>query len=132
MKSMIVEWKHLDVDGETCDRCSQTETNLIQEVRLLNSKLNSHGYQIKLVETKLDEASINESNMILINGIPIEKIIDIKVVDNYCKSCSDLVGSDSYCRSVLYQGKRYDEVPREAVRSAVANSLGLRIKKRKS
>ena len=132
MKALIIEWKHLDVEGETCDRCSHTGASLVEEIRLLNSKLEARGVQLKLKETKLDKGMVHDSNLILINDIPIEKIIDIKVVDNYCKSCSDLVGSDTYCRAVHYKGKRFDDVPRIAIREAVAKSLGLRIRKRKA
>ena len=131
MKTLVIEWRHLDVEGETCERCSQTGASLVEETRLLNRKLNSLGYQVKLMETKLDEAKIQESNLILLNGVPIEKIIKIRVVDNYCKSCSDLVGSETYCRAVYYKGRKYEDVPRIAIREAVAKSLGLKVRKRK-
>lgn len=130
MKTLIIEWRHLDVDGDTCDRCSRTGASLVDEIDLLNSKLESRGVHVQLKETKLDEGMINESNLILIDGVPIEKIIDIKVEDNYCKSCSDLVGADTYCRAVYYKGKKFDDVPRIAVREAVAKSLGLRVRKK--
>jgi len=131
MKTLIIEWRHLDVKGETCDRCSQTGANLVDEINLLNRKLKSLDIQVMLKENKLDEVRVNESNMILINNVPLENIIDIRVVDNFCKSCSDLVGSETYCRAVYYKGKKFDDVPRIAIREAVAKSLGLRIRKKK-
>ncbi|HZH93671.1 MAG TPA: DUF2703 domain-containing protein [Tissierellaceae bacterium] len=131
MKTLIIEWRHLDVKGETCDRCSQTGANLVDEINLLNRKLKSLEIQVMLKENKLDEVRVNESNMILINNVPLENIIDIRVVDNFCKSCSDLVGSETYCRAVYYKGKKFDDVPRIAIREAVAKSLGLRIRKKK-
>jgi hypothetical protein len=130
MKTLIIEWRHLDVKGETCDRCSQTGANLVDEINLLNRKLKSLEIQVMLKENKLDEVRVNESNMILINNVPLENIIDIRVVDNFCKSCSDLVGSETYCRAVYYKGKKFDDVPRIAIREAVAKSLGLRIRKK--
>ena len=131
MKTLIIEWRHLDVKGETCDRCIQTGANLVDEINLLNRKLESLEIQVMLKENKLDEVRVNESNMILINNVPLENIIDIRVVDNFCKSCSDLVGSETYCRAVYYKGKKFDDVPRIAIREAVAKSLGLRIRKKK-
>ncbi|MCR3955108.1 MAG: DUF2703 domain-containing protein [Gudongella sp.] len=130
MKTLIIEWRHLDVEGDTCDRCSRTGASLADEIDLLNRKLKSHGVSIKLKETKIEEDRIRESNLILIDGVPIEEILDIRVVDNYCKSCSDLVGADTYCRAVYYKGKKFDDVPRIAVREAVAKSLGLRIRRK--
>lgn len=131
MKKLIIEWRHLDVEGETCDRCSQTGRSLVEEIDLLDRKLKLRDVEIKLKETKLDQGMVHESNLILINDVPIEKIIPIKAVDNFCKSCSDLVGSDTYCRAVYYKGKKFEDVPRIAIREAVAKSLGLRIRRKK-
>lgn len=132
MKTLLIEWRHLDVDGETCERCSQTGLALVEETRLLNRKLESRDVKIKLKETKIKKERISESNLILIDDVPIEKIIDIKLVESFCRSCSDLVGSDTYCRAVYYRGKKYDDVPRVAIREAVAKSLGLKMRRKNS
>lgn len=39
MNKVLIEWKHLDVGGETCDRCFDTGTTLQKEVRRLNDEL---------------------------------------------------------------------------------------------
>lgn len=39
MKKLKIEWRHLDVEGETCDRCYDTGDNLEREVRRLNIAL---------------------------------------------------------------------------------------------
>lgn len=31
MKTLEIEWRHLDVQGETCDRCYDTGENLIRK-----------------------------------------------------------------------------------------------------
>ncbi|MGM0396327.1 MAG: DUF2703 domain-containing protein [Bacillota bacterium] len=129
MKKLFIEWRHLDVDGGTCDRCNKTGENLINEIKFLNKKLNPHGYKILLKETPLKEDKVRESNLILFNGVPIEKIIAIKVSDNYCRSCSDLVGSDTYCRSVYYEGEKYDDIPRKAIRHAILKALGVKVRR---
>lgn len=36
MKTLKIEWKHLDVAGDTCNRCYETGENLVQEIKRLN------------------------------------------------------------------------------------------------
>jgi len=124
-KNLIIEWRHLDVDGETCERCYDTGENLAAEVKRLNRALNPQGINVKYNEVKLDEAQIHESNVILFNGVPIEDILDIEVSENYCGSCSALVGKDVSCRTIKYDGNQYDDVPAKAIRQAAYEVLGL-------
>ena len=44
----------------------------------------------------LNDTQIPQSNTILFNGVPIEEIQNIKVSKNYCGSCTDLRGTDTY------------------------------------
>lgn len=122
---LVIEWKHLDAAGETCDRCYDTGENLHTEIKRLQRKLNPKGIVIKLIETKLDETNVKESNQILMNGILIEEIIDLKVQENYCVSCSDLVGSEIYCRTIIFDGEEYDDIPAKAIRLAAMKALNL-------
>ncbi len=115
---LVIEWKHLDAAGETCDRCYDTGENLHAEIKRLQRKLDSQGIIIQLIETKLDDTSVKESNQILINGVLIEEIIDMEVRENYCASCSDLVGSETYCRTIIFDGEEYDDIPAKAIRQA--------------
>jgi hypothetical protein len=122
---LVIEWKHLDTAGETCDRCYDTGENLHAEIKRLQRKLEPQGITIQLIETKLDEANVNESNQILINGLLIEQIIELQVQENYCASCSDLVGSDTYCRTIMFNGEEFEDVPAKAIRQAVMKVLQL-------
>lgn len=123
MRTVTIEWRHLDVKGDTCERCFETGETLKAEVTRLNQALKSYDVHVEWFETKLDAANIEQSNMILINGRSIETIIQVKVEENYCGSCTDLVGSTSYCRSIVYCGKSYDDVPAFAIRDAVYKVL---------
>ncbi len=73
MKKLIIEWKHLDVEGETCDRCYDTGENLNQEVKRLNRTLQPKGIEVEWFETKLDNAQILQSNMLLFNEFPLKR-----------------------------------------------------------
>lgn len=125
VQTLVVEWKHYDVDGETCDRCYDTGENLHAEIKRLKRKLVPQGIDIQLVETKLGESKIEESNQILMNGLLIEEIVDLKVMENYCASCSELAGSETYCRTILFEGQEYDEIPAKAIRLAAMKALNL-------
>jgi hypothetical protein len=125
MKTLEIEWRHLDVSGETCNRCNDTGGNLIEEVKRLKSVLQPKGIEVKLIETKLDENQTSESNSIFLNGIAIEEILKIKVSENYCDSCSDLLGAETYCRTVAYDGNEYEDIPVEAIRDAAYKILGI-------
>ena len=122
---LVIEWKHLDAAGETCDRCYDTGENLHAEIKRLQRKLDPKGIAIQLIETKLDETNVKESNQILMNGILIEEIIDLKVQENYCASCSDLVGNETYCRTIIFDGEEYDDIPAKAIRLAAMKALNL-------
>ncbi len=125
MKTLKIEWKHLDVEGETCNRCYDTGENLVQEVKRLNRALQPQGIEVELTETKLDDAQIPQSNTILFNGIPIEDILNIEVSENYCDSCTNLLGADTYCRTVKYEGSEYEDIPAKAIRQAAFKVMGI-------
>lgn len=125
MKTLKIEWKHLDVAGETCNRCYDTGENLTQEVKRLNRALQPKGIKVVLVDTKLGDAQVSHSNSILFNGIPIEEILNIQVSENYCDSCSTLLGTKTYCRTVTYDGNEYEDVPAKAIRQAAYKVLDI-------
>ena len=125
MNKLIIEWKHLDIDGDTCDRCYDTGENLINEIKRLNRSLNSKGIQVEFIDTKLDSTQVRYSNTIQFNDVPIEEIINIEINENYCDSCTDLIGKDTYCRSVLFDGNIYDDVQAKAIRQASLKVLGI-------
>lgn len=126
MKELIIEWKHLNIDGDTCDRCYDTGENLTNEIKRLNRNLKSKGIHVELIDTKLDQSQVQQSNLILFNGVPIEEIINIEIRDNYCDSCSDLIGKDTYCRTVVFAGNTYEDVPAKAIREAAFVVLGIK------
>jgi len=126
MKTTLkIEWRHLDVEGETCNRCYDTGENLNAEVKRLNRMLEPQGIKVEWFETKLDDTQIPQSNTILFNGVPIEDILNIEVSENYCDSCTSLLGTKTYCRTVMYDGIEFEDVPAKAIRQAALKVLGL-------
>jgi len=125
MKTLKIEWRHLDVAGETCNRCYDTGENLNQEVKRLNRALKPQGIEVEWFETKLDDTEIPQSNTILFNGAPIEDILQIEVAQNYCESCTTLLGNETYCRTIKYEGEEYEDIPAKAIRQAAYKALGI-------
>jgi len=120
MKDLEIEWKHLDIDGKTCDRCAGTGDEIHQFINRLHEKCAIQDVQITLKEINLTEKEIEESNRIFINGIPLEDILpETKVSQNICPSCSDLLGSSTCCRTIIHTGKAYETIPQRLIREAV-------------
>lgn len=125
VQTLTIEWRHLDAGGETCSRCYDTGENLANEVKRLRRTLEPKGIEIVLKETKLDDSQISQSNTVLFNGVPIEAILDIGVSENYCDSCTALLGKTTYCRAVTFEGAEYEDIPAKAIRKAANKALGL-------
>ena len=126
MRTLNIEWRHLDLDKGTCLRCSKTGKTLDQFVAELKKELKTKGIKIKFIETKLSEKEIQQSNMILINGSTLENILSgAKTSENYCSSCTCLTGNETYCRTIEYNGKTFEEIPEELIRKAVFKILNL-------
>lgn len=124
MDSIMIEWRHFDQDDRTCLRCSETGKTLQQVIADLNKELEPKGIMISLVEQRLTDKQIKQSNMILINDVPLESILsDVEVDENYCDSCTCLTGKRTYCRTVVYKGRTFEEIPEKLIRLAVFKIL---------
>ncbi|MCS7144641.1 MAG: DUF2703 domain-containing protein [Archaeoglobaceae archaeon] len=107
---LLITWRRLMVDGETCQRCSETEKELEKAISVLKMTLEPFGIQVYLEK---EEISLEEfkkdplaSNQILVNGIPIEKILGAKAGKSEC--CD--VCAPYECRTIELSGEVY-EVP---------------------
>ena len=45
MKELEIEWKHLDVDGKTCDRCAGTGDEIHQFINRLHEECAGKEYE---------------------------------------------------------------------------------------
>ena len=123
MKQLDIEWRHLDQAGNTCIRCSDTGVALKKVVASLTTECAPCGWEVTFKETRLKEDQIAQSNIILINGTPIEEILpNSKVSENHCVSCCDFIGGESvYCRTIEYEDKTYEAIPARLVHQAVCS-----------
>ncbi|MFH1059516.1 MAG: DUF2703 domain-containing protein [Pseudomonadota bacterium] len=124
MRRLEIEWKHLDKDGRTCERCADTGDTVRRVVEELSSDLEPRGWAVTFKETLLTETEIPQSNMILLNGIPLEDILpQASKSENCCSSCEELLGLPTLCRTIEYQGKTYEAIPPELIREAALQAI---------
>lgn len=121
MKNLKIEWRHFATGGQTCDRCGDTGAALR---RVIEELARTEGVTVEFHETHLLASSIAQSNMVLFNGVPLEELLDgAEVSSNECCSCSCLIGEDTECRTLLYQGQTYEDIPEELIREAALKAL---------
>jgi len=120
MKQVTVEWKHLDQEGKTCERCAATGEGIAELVHQLQAECAPKGIEIIFTETRLTAAEIEQSNLILINGTTLETLLPHAIAaENPCCSCGDLIGRETCCRTIIWQGKTHEAIPPELIRQAI-------------
>ena len=125
MKIHTVEWKHLDRNGRTCDRCHDTGANLRTVIRKLNTSLRSRRVRFRLKETLLKPDRLAESNSIIIDGQPIEALLPAtRVTTTECGSCGELLGQATDCRAVTKGGKTHETIPADMIQDALRKVAG--------
>ena len=118
-KGLTIEWRHLEIRGETCDRCSGTYGNILEASTSLECSGELEGIKVEIIDTSLTEDRIGESNMVLINDMPIEHLLGAGVQYTECSSCGDLIGNTTCCRAVISEGKTEETLPTEMIRAAI-------------
>jgi hypothetical protein len=119
MNRLEIEWRHLDKDGKTCDRCSDTGKTVRRVCEELSRELQPKGWKVAFRETLLTDKDIPESNMILLNGIPLEEILpETRKSENCCDSCGELLGMPTLCRTIEHKGQTYEAIPASLIREA--------------
>ena len=120
MKNLTIEWRHYDKAGATCDRCATTGATVKNIISRLSGELAQKGISVSFTETLLPEELMAQSNLLLFNGVPLEKILDNAAADeNSCASCSCLTGTETSCRTVEYEGTAYEAIPEELILKAI-------------
>lgn len=125
MKTIDIEWCHLRVEDQTCERCGDTGALLRELVANLNRECAPREVQVTLTETPLGSESIQESNQVLIDGRPLEASTPaIRVGSSACVSCSDLTGRDEQCRTLEMDGHFFEVPPAYLIRAEVCRLGG--------
>lgn len=117
---MEIEWRHLDKEGNTCERCEDTGEAVKAVVAELSREIQPSGWEVAFKETQLTEKEIPESNLILINGVPIEDLLsNARKSENCCDSCCEMLGRKIMCRTIERGDRTYEAIPPAMIREAV-------------
>lgn len=124
MKRLEIEWRHLDIDGSTCTRCASTGDSIKEAIKTLDREYSPEGWEIVLEEKLLSESEIGESNLILLNNIPLEKLLPNALhAESCCDSCTDLIGEPTSCRTVELGDQTYESIPTHLIVQAARNLI---------
>jgi hypothetical protein len=126
IKRLVIEWRHLVVNGATCERCGATGSEVKIAVDALTKELGARGIKVVFKETPLGTDQLEESNKILLNGKPLEDLIAGGVTETPCSSCSTLTGTSACCRAVEVDNQQYEEIPAWLIKQAAYRAVGLR------
>lgn len=123
-RRLVIEWRRLEVGGATCDRCERTGRAVREAMDRLRQDVNTCDVAVSLVETGLDEGSIAQSNLILVNGVALETLLkEAASVMTDCASCGCLTGRDTRCRAIVENGFVHEAIPADLIHSAALAAL---------
>jgi hypothetical protein len=112
MNRLEIEWRHLDKDGKTCDRCSDTGATVRAACADLVKELEPKGWEVTLKETLLTDQDVPDSNSIYLNGVAIENLLsDTRKAENCCASCGEILGAPTMCRTLERNAQTFEAIP---------------------
>ena len=123
---LVVEWRHLAVEGETCERCGGTGANVRSAVEAMGAVLAAQGIDLEFHEVELPPEEIAHSNEVLVDGALIEDLVGDETAVSDCASCGDLVGAPCACRTVTVGGEEHEELPESLIAAAIMTAADRR------
>lgn len=123
MQTVVIGWEHLDVDGQTCERCSDTGALLHALVRDLNALCEPRRVRVVLHESLLSPARLADSNRITVDGRPLDQLLPgVRVASSECPSCGALLDAKVQCRTVTHHNASHAVPPPWMIRQAVCRA----------
>jgi NAD-dependent dihydropyrimidine dehydrogenase PreA subunit len=114
-----IDFLYLDLTA--CTRCQGTESVLEKTIAEASLLLKASGYTVSLRKIHID--SLEKAKTVQFSLSPTIRVNgeDIALVsqESLCKECGDLCDDQVTCRSWSYQGKSYDEPPKEILMEAI-------------
>ncbi len=122
-KEIDIEFLYLDLN--VCEMCRGTESNLEEALAEVAEVLKSTGVKVNLRKIHIESyeqalaLDFISSPTIRING----RDAALEVRENYCSSCSDLSGTETFCRVWNFQGEEFSTVPKSLVIEAILKEV---------
>jgi hypothetical protein len=125
MKTITIEWFCYERQGKACGRCEESYRTIRHAIGKVSSQLKERGVSVDLREHRLDEATMEQSNSVSINGKDIMILLQERDdIFSYCRSCTELTGTPTECRTFIYRSKAYESIPEEMVIEALLREAG--------
>lgn len=117
---LTIAWQRMVTDeGETCNRCGGTQTELGKAVQALRESLEPLGIEVAATETALTTeecaSDIMQSNEIVIGGRALGDWLSGVVGSSVCGSCCGAIGEEVECRTLTVDGRTYEVIPAELI-----------------
>lgn len=124
LRTMVVEWRHLDVGGRTCARCRDTGEALHVAVAALEDACAGRGVRMEIREVRLGPFDVAGSNSIFVDGVPLERFLPGgHATATCCDSCADLLGAPVDCRALALGGEVHEALPEAVLSRALRAAL---------
>lgn len=133
-KQLKVDFLYLDLT--VCERCQGTDTTLTEALNDLHGLFDTLGYEVVVnsinVSTKAlaEKYRFESSPTVLVNGIDVLG----EITENDCCSCGSLCGDSVDCRTFRYDGKTYEQPPKQMIIEGILKAMygGIDIKSKKA
>lgn len=122
-KEIDIEFLYLDL--EVCDQCKGSESNLDEALREISAVLEKTGVTVNV--NKIHVESFEQAQKLQFISSPTIRVggrdVAIEVKENYCSSCSELSGNETYCRVWNFQGEEFSTAPKSLVIEAILKEI---------
>jgi len=122
-KRIEIEFLYLDL--ESCQPCQGTEGNLEDALDQVSGVLKAAGAAVDLKKihvTSYEQAlglGFVSSPTIRVNG----RDLALEVRENHCASCSEISGTETFCRVWDYEGREYQVPPTELIIDSILREV---------
>lgn len=76
------------------------------------------------METSLGWDRLAESNVILIDGVPLESFIGARITETECGSCGEMLGAATQCRAIVARNVTHESIPANLIRAGLCQAAG--------
>jgi len=122
-KKILIEWRHLEFGEIPCGRCTDTGTNLLKVITQLGDEDLLNNVELEIQNTILSPDKVDESNVLIINGIQLEHLLDTGISFSGCSCRTDISKDQVSCKAVQLDRDVFKAIPEEMIRGALLEVL---------
>lgn len=122
-KKILIEWRHLEFGEIPCGRCTDTGTNLLKVITQLGDEDLLNNVELEIQNTILSPDKVDESNVLIINGIQLEHLLGTGISFSGCSCRTDISKDHVSCKAVQLDRDVFKAIPEEMIRGALLEVL---------